>query len=92
MSAGGDVLALRARFDDVDARLVALLVERAALSEEIGALKRARGQPPFDAAREAAVLERAAALAQPPLDPGAARRILAAVLAESRAIVGRGRG
>jgi len=82
-----EVAALRARFDEVDARLVALLVERARLAIEIGAVKRAAGRTLVDPAREAVVLERVAALARSPLTPDAARRIYQAVLAESRRLV-----
>jgi chorismate mutase len=44
---------LRRSFDDVDARLIALLAERMRLSQAAGALKRAAGLPIVDELREA---------------------------------------
>jgi prephenate dehydrogenase len=48
----GDLGAVRAAFDDVDAKIVALLAERAALARAAGAVKRAAGLPIVDLARE----------------------------------------
>jgi chorismate mutase len=74
--------------DEVNARLVALLQERARACRAIGAWKRAHGLPAVDAARETAMLASAAGLgAADAFDGEALRRILAAVLAESRALV-----
>ena len=56
--------ALRAEVERVDAELVRLLAERAALARRIGAAKRALGRPTLDPPREAAVVRRAAELAR----------------------------
>lgn len=78
---------LRAGIDRLDAELVRLLGERAALAAALGRLKAAQGAPPFDPAREELILARVAAQVAPPLAPEAARRIWRAILDESRAIV-----
>jgi chorismate mutase/prephenate dehydrogenase len=49
--------ALRARFDDVDAQILALLAQRAALSREAGTLKQAKGLAIVDVAREHAAAD-----------------------------------
>lgn len=55
-----DALApLRARIDEIDRRLVALLNERAQVVVEVGKVKRDTGSPIYAPHREAAVLERA---------------------------------
>lgn len=50
---------LRARIDDIDASLMALLEERARLAAQAGRLKRGSGRGIVDPKREEAVLERA---------------------------------
>ena len=52
----------RAEIDEVDAQLAALFERRMAAVLQVAEYKRAHGLPIFDAAREAAVLEKAAAL------------------------------
>ncbi|MFQ3671066.1 MAG: prephenate dehydratase [Verrucomicrobiia bacterium] len=49
---------LRAKIDEVDERLVQLLNERAALAEEVGAVKRSNGQSVFAPEREEMLLNR----------------------------------
>ena len=51
----------RAEIDEVDAQLAALFERRMAAVLQVAEYKRAHGMPIFDAAREAAVLEKAAA-------------------------------
>jgi chorismate mutase len=85
-----ELAALRATMDELDERLLALVVERARLAREIGHLKRQAGLPPVDAAREATITARLSARAGPdtdPLDAAALRRVWAALLAECRRIV-----
>ena len=53
---------LRGAIDELDARMVALLQERAELASRIGAVKRSGDQPTYVPARERDVLERVAAL------------------------------
>jgi chorismate mutase/prephenate dehydratase len=59
--------ALRRRIDDIDARLVALLNERAAVVVEVGRLKRASGVPIYAPHREAEVLSKVLAANRGPL-------------------------
>ncbi len=50
------LLALRARIDDVDRELLALLNRRAALAQEVGELKKREGSVAFRPEREAQVI------------------------------------
>ena len=60
----------RAEIDTVDAQLAALFERRMAAVLQVAEYKRAHGLPIYDAAREAAVLEKAAArIQQPTLRP-----------------------
>lgn len=84
---------LRERMDAINARLCALLHERAALCREIGAWKRRHGVAAADPAREAAMLAQLLSMPSTPAEPGtgldraALERILRCVLDESRALV-----
>ena len=86
----------RAEIDTVDAQLAALFERRMAAVLQVAEYKRAHGLPIYDAAREAAVLEKAAArIQQPALRPyykdhvqhmmDLAKQYEAAVLGQSRA-------
>ena len=60
----------RAEIDTVDVQLAALFERRMAAVLQVAEYKRAHGLPIYDAAREAAVLEKAAArIQQPALRP-----------------------
>lgn len=87
MSGDDELARLRAAVDQVDARLVELLHERARLAQALGSWKRARGLPALDPTREGVVVSRAGAAARPPLDRAALERVFAAILAESRRVV-----
>ncbi|MFN8168587.1 MAG: chorismate mutase [Candidatus Nanopelagicales bacterium] len=50
-----DLAALRARIDELDASVIALLAERRAVSREIQALRASSGDGPVAHAREAAI-------------------------------------
>ena len=62
MSDDPELAAIRARIDEVDARLCRLLEERVALVREAAELKAARGVPLLDPGREEAIVRRAAGL------------------------------
>lgn len=79
-----DLNSLRAEIDAIDARLVPLIVQRMRVSARIADVKRKEGLPVRDAAREAAVLNGAAALAGAPEDAGDVRLVYAALLDASR--------
>ena len=53
-----DLAALRGRIDELDAELLRLIAERTAVSEQIGAARRAAGGPRIVHARENEVLQR----------------------------------
>ena len=80
---------LRERMDAINARLCAVLQERAALCREIGAWKHRHGVPAADPARESAMLASLTAEPGAGFDQGALERILRCVLEESRRIVER---
>ena len=75
----------RQRIDEIDAKLAALLQERAALAQQIGALKATDNKAAFDPAREAAVLR---GIAQTPgaLAPPQLRRVFTEIISACRAL------
>ncbi len=73
---------LRAAIDDVNADLARLLARRTALVDAIGALKRARGVPLRDEAREAAQIA-AASAAVPGLAPEVLDAVFSAIFASA---------
>jgi len=80
----GEIDDLRARIDDLDARLVALLNERAACALAIGQVKEREGLPVYQPAREAEVLRRVCETNGGPLDDGAIRRLFERISDEAR--------
>ena len=77
---------LRAKIDEIDHRLVALLNERAEIAREIGRLKSQMGHTIIDPAREQAVLDRVAAANRGPLSQEALQSIYTAIISASRAL------
>ena len=81
---------LRKELDTVDAELLRLFVRRMELCGEVGAYKRAHGLATLDASREEEKLSRAAA-SVPEKYAGDARRFMASLMAQSRALQDRER-
>lgn len=79
---GGDELdQIREKIDDVDRRLVALLVERAQLVEDVVHYKRAHHMAVVDRAREDRMLARIADVAKDAgLDPRVAQHVLRTII------------
>jgi len=75
----------RAKIDDVDRRLVALLNERATVVREIGRLKQQSGTAVNDPARVAEVLRRVTGANQGPLPNEHLQRIYEAIVREMTA-------
>lgn len=75
---------LRRRIDEIDARLVGLLSERAACALEIGRLKDARGLPVYQPDREVQVLAHVRRVNQGPLDDEAVARLFERIIDEAR--------
>lgn len=72
---------IRARLDDVDRALVAVLAERSTLIQEVIGYKRARGMAVVDRGREDAMLDAVEVTAgSVGLDPRIARQVLRAVI------------
>ncbi|MGH6622924.1 MAG: prephenate dehydratase [Burkholderiaceae bacterium] len=80
------LLPLRGQIDEIDAKLVALLNERARVAEKVGDLKRAAGAPVFRPEREAEVLRRIAALGDGPLTAAGLTNIFREVMSACRAL------
>ena len=81
-----DLLEVRELIDEVDRRVVDLLLQRHDLSKRAGHIKRREGQPVRDPAREDALLEQRAAWARDGgLDVDGTTRIFRAILEQSRA-------
>ena len=74
----------RASLDAIDAELIRLLAERAALALRIGAAKKAAGLPIHAPEREADVIARAAQNAAGDLEPEMASRVFQAIVSETR--------
>ncbi len=75
---------LRRRIDELDEQIVRLLNARAACALEIGALKRARGLPVYQPAREQEVLAHVRAVNGGPLDGAAVVRLYERIIDEAR--------
>ena len=74
----------RARMDRLNVRLRDLLQQRALLAVAIARWKKARGLPVADPARERVMLAAMLAAPGPGFEPPALRRLLRAILRESR--------
>jgi chorismate mutase len=76
---------VRADIGAVDDALVDLLARRLSLAREIGRIKRLRGLPVMDPAREAEVVRRAAAVARERgVDPELVRAVLWRIIDQAR--------
>jgi len=78
--------ALRARIDDLDRRLVALLNERADCAIALGRIKKERDLPIYQPAREEEVLRNVQSTNGGPLQSEALRRLFERIIDESRRI------
>jgi len=78
--------ALRGQIDAIDKQILALITERVGFVLRVGELKRKHGIAVYDAARERAILDSLAALAQPPLEPNTVRRIFERMIDEARSL------
>ena len=76
--------ALRRAIDDVDRKLLDLMTERVRLVLAVGDVKRAHQMAVYDPERERRVLDRLAALAEPPLDGATVRRLFERLIDEMR--------
>ncbi|HEY0408349.1 MAG TPA: chorismate mutase [Pyrinomonadaceae bacterium] len=79
----------RAEIDDIDAALTRLLNRRAQLAIEVGLLKRTAGLPVCDPERERAVLRKARAANDGPLDDDAITKLFRCIIRESRRVEAR---
>ena len=75
---------IRARIDEIDRQLVALLSERASCALAIGRLKELAGMPIYQPAREADVLSNVRTVNAGPLDDEAMTRLFERIIDEAR--------
>jgi chorismate mutase len=78
------IAALRARIDEIDAQLVALLNARAACAVEIGEIKEQIHEAIYQPAREAEVLANVRAANRGPLNDEAIVRLFERIIDEAR--------
>jgi chorismate mutase/prephenate dehydratase len=74
---------LRRAIDAIDGELIDLLNRRAALAQQIGALKRERGDAAFDPARHRQVLRRVRGRSRGPFPPDQLERVYAEIMSAS---------
>jgi chorismate mutase len=79
-----EIDALRERIDEIDARLVSLLSERAGCALAIGQLKRTLRLAIYQPAREADVIAHVCGENRGPLDDDAMRRLFERIIDEAR--------
>jgi len=77
---------LRARIDEIDAQLVALLNERAHCAQQIGKLKRRSRKPYFTPEREQNIYHRLHKLNRGPLTPQQLQAIFREIISVARAL------
>ena len=75
---------LRRKIDEIDAQLVQLLSQRAALALEIGGIKHSAGEPVYQPAREVQVLAHVREVNPGPLDDAAIMRLFERIIDEAR--------
>ena len=79
-----DIAGWRQRIDEIDARLLGLLNERAACAIEIGRIKQKTGREVYDPAREKTVIDRLRSLNTGPLSDDAVQGLFECLIRESR--------
>ena len=86
MDAETELARCRARIDDVDVQLVALLNERTLIAQQIGNVKQAAGLPVYEPKREELVYQNIAANNHGPLPQDAVRRVFERIIDEMRKV------
>ncbi len=76
----------RSRIDELNAKLVQLLNERAKCAVEIGKVKKRHNLPVYDARRESQILEKVLSSNKGPLGNEALARIFKTIMEENRAM------
>jgi chorismate mutase len=75
---------LRNEIDAIDAKILALLTERAERVLRVGEIKRTSGIPVHDPERERIILGRLASLARAPIGAETVKRVFERIIEESR--------
>lgn len=76
----------RARIDDVDLRLLALLNERTLIAQQIGKIKQSASLPVYEPKREDLVYQNVMANNEGPLPNDAVRRVFERIIDEMRKV------
>jgi len=79
-----DIDQIRKEIDRLDGELLRIFNERAALALQIGEIKKVKGLPVYDPAREKRIFERMRAANPGPLENSAIVRLFERVIDESR--------
>lgn len=74
----------RNRIDELESMIIELLNKRASYAVEIGKIKKQKGLPVLDPAREQEILARVATKTKGPLSPEAVKEIFKTVMQETR--------
>ncbi len=83
---GNEIIRLRERIDKIDGEILAALERRASLSVTIGRLKKSRGVPTADLAREQDLMREILRLNTGPLSDSALRHIFVEIISACRAL------
>ena len=76
----------RARIDDVDLQILALLNQRTSIAQEIGQIKQAASLPVYEPKREDLVYQNVTSNNQGPLPNDAVRRVFERIIDEMRKV------
>jgi len=79
-----DIDQIRKEIDRLDNELLRIFNERASLALKIGEIKKERGIPVYDPAREKLIFDKVKAINPGPLEDGAIVRLFERVIDESR--------
>lgn len=88
MSRNESVDALRKKIDQIDAKVVKLLNDRASLAQKIGQFKSSNNQQVYAPQREKEVLDRASKLTHGPLSAQAVRAVFREIISACRSLEG----
>ena len=86
MNPEAELAKCRARIDEVDLRLLALLNERTKIAQEIGQIKQAGSLPVYEPKREDFVYQNVTTNNQGPLPNDAVRRVFERIIDEMRKV------
>ena len=81
-----DIESLRSEIDQLDRKILELLNNRASIALSIGGLKKDRGEPIFNPAREKLIHEKIKKINRGPLGEPAVHRLFERIIEETRSL------